>query len=264
VGKTLQFIPTATLRRCLNAGRSVLLLCVAACVTVPGVAAPATSPSLEPAPPSPQEAVWAQRVDQLVTQAARAALGDRKDVRIDVQPGRLDARLRLAPCEQVDYYLPAGQKPWGSMRVGLRCVSGTSRWNVFLPVTVKVLAPAIKARQALAAGTVLSPDMLLLDEADWAAAQASAFGRMDAVLGRTLSQALTAGATLRDTDLKRRQWFSVGDTVRVVAVGPGFNVSSEGVALSPGVEGQAARVRTESGRTLTGIATADRRVEVIL
>ena len=69
---------------------------------------------------------------------------------------------------------------------------------------------------------------------------------------------------LRDASLKKRVWFAIGEPVRVVAVGRGFTVSSEGVALSPGLEGQAVKVRTESGRTVTGLAAGQRRVEVAL
>jgi flagella basal body P-ring formation protein FlgA len=82
--------------------------------------------------------------------------------------------------------------------------------------------------------------------------------------GRTLTRPITAGAAIRQTDLKVRQWFAAGDTVRVIAAGPGFAVSGEGVAMNPGLEGQTVRVRTESGRVVTGRATGDRRVEVLL
>ena len=69
---------------------------------------------------------------------------------------------------------------------------------------------------------------------------------------------------LRLADLKTRQMFTTGDTVRIVGTGPGYAVSSEGLALGPGLEGQNVRVRTESGRIITGTATAARRVDVAL
>ena len=48
----------------------------------------------------------------------------------------------------------------------------------------------------------------------------------------------------------------------MVASGPGFALESEGQALSNGIEGQPARVRTENGRVLTGLPSGERRVEV--
>ena len=52
--------------------------------------------------------------------------------------------------------------------------------------------------------------------------------------------------------------------MKVVAVGAGFAVEREGQALTPGVEGQPARVRTESGRVLTGLPAGERRLELAL
>jgi flagella basal body P-ring formation protein FlgA len=79
-----------------------------------------------------------------------------------------------------------------------------------------------------------------------------------------LARPLAAGDTLREQDLRARQWFAAGDTVRIVAGGTGWRIDSEGQALGPGIEGQSVRVRTESGRIVSGIAVADRRVEVAL
>ena len=73
---------------------------------------------------------------------------------------------------------------------------------------------------------------------------------------------LPAGGAPRQTDLKSRQWFAAGDTVRVVASGAGFAITSDATALSHGLEGQTARVRTEGGRVLSGRPVGDRRIEV--
>jgi flagella basal body P-ring formation protein FlgA len=75
---------------------------------------------------------------------------------------------------------------------------------------------------------------------------------------------MPAGDAPRQADLKARQWFAAGDTVRLVASGPGFAISSDATALSHGMEGQPARVRTEGGRVLSGRPVGERRVEVEL
>ena len=61
-------------------------------------------------------------------------------LRMEVTVGELDRRLKLAACERVEPYIPPGSQLWGKTRLGLRCVQGVSRWNVFLPITVKALA----------------------------------------------------------------------------------------------------------------------------
>jgi flagellar basal body P-ring formation protein FlgA len=211
-----------------------------------------------------QPAPWAQRVEQLALQAAQAAIAGIPGARVEVQSGQLDPRLKLAPCDQVDIYLPTGHRAWGATRVGIRCISGPARWNVFMPLTVRVFAPAVQTTGALAAGTVLGAAHVQIQASEWSAVDSAAFARSETVLGRSLSRALPAGATIRENDLKKRQWFAVGDVVKVLAVGNGFSVASEGVALTHGFEGEPARIKTENGRTVTGTVTGERRVQVAL
>ena len=85
---------------------------------------------------------------------------------------------------------------------------------------------------------------------------------ISAVVGRTLTRAINAGQGLRQADLKVRLWFAAGETVSVVAQGNGFSVAGEGQALTAGLEGQPAKVKTESGRVLTGMPVGERRLEV--
>ena len=185
-------------------------------------------------------------------------------MRVEIEPGRLDPRLRLAPCERIEPYLPPGARPWGRSRVGLRCVQGPSAWNVYLPVTVKVFAPAWVLAGAMPAGSVLQAEHLQQAEVDWAAGPTPPLADVSRLVGRQLSRPLAAGSAVRGSDLKQRQWFNAGDTVQLVANGPGFSVSGEGQALTTGLEGQSVRVRTDSGRVLSGMPIGQNRVEVQL
>jgi flagellar basal body P-ring formation protein FlgA len=206
--------------------------------------------------------VDATAIQQQVREFALAGVRPGAAPRVEVTVGELDARLRLAPCEQVEPYLLSSAPLWGRTRIGIRCVRGPSRWNVYLPLTVKVYGPALVAARPLPVGSVISATDLAQGEVDLAEEASSALVRDHLVVGRTLARPLAAGQGLRQSHLKARQWFAAGETVEVVASGPGFRVASEAQALSQGVEGQAVRVKTESGRVLTGMPVAERRVEV--
>jgi flagella basal body P-ring formation protein FlgA len=184
--------------------------------------------------------------------------------RVEVELGVLDPRLHLAPCARVEPYLPNGMRLAGKSRIGLRCLEGTTRWNVYLPITVKIFGPALVAAQALPAGTVLAETDLRTAEVDLAEEVSPAMTQMQAVIGRSLARPMSSGQGLRQSTLKTRQWFAAGDTVAIDAVGDGFAVAGEGQALTPGIEGQPARVKTESGRIVTGMPTASRRLEIRL
>lgn len=183
--------------------------------------------------------------------------------RIEVQVGTLDPRLRLAPCTRVEPYVPAGTRLWGRTRIGLRCADGPRPWNVYLPLVVKVFGPGLTTAAALPAGHVLVAADLRAAEIDLAEG-APPLTAAEAAVGRTLARALAAGQPLRAADLRVRQWFAAGDTVQITAVGAGFRVTGEGQALGPGLEGQPARVRVESGRIVVGEPVADRRVQIRL
>src|SRR5580765_272573 len=190
--------------------------------------------------------------------------GESGGSRVEVTLGQLDPRLRLAPCQSIEPYLPPGVRLWGRTRIGLRCKVGPTPWNVYLPITVKVFGRALVVPAGAAAGSVLVEADLAEAEVDLAEEFAPALADPRLAVGRTLAQNLKAGQTLRQSHIKSRQWFVAGETVRVVATGEGFALESEAQALSNGIEGQPARVRTESGRVLTGLPSGERRVEVAL
>lgn len=198
----------------------------------------------------------------LAVEAARAAAP--AGAQVTVEAGALDARVRLAPCDHTEAFLSPGLPVWGRTRVGVRCLQGPSRWRIFLPVVVQVRAPAVVAAVALPAGAVAMASQLKLADVDWGESPSPPHGAIDGVEGRALSRAVSAGQTLHASDLRPRQWFSLGDTVRIEAAGSGFTAAAEGEALSPGFEGQPARVRTGNGRVLTGRPVGDNRIEVQL
>jgi flagella basal body P-ring formation protein FlgA len=184
--------------------------------------------------------------------------------RVEVVIGQLDPRLHLAPCQRIEPYLPVGVRLWGKARIGLRCKEGPTPWNVYLPITVKVYGQAVVMTEGAAAGAVVAAADLAVAEVDLAEEFSPAIADPKLAEGRVLAQTIRPGQTLRQSQLKARQYFIAGDTVKLVASGEGFALEAEGQALNNGVEGQPAKVRTESGRVLTGTPTGERRVEVAL
>jgi flagella basal body P-ring formation protein FlgA len=213
---------------------------------------------------TPDTAVLQQVETMARSGASAATAGQAQGVRVEVKVGKLDPRLKLAPCQHIATYLPPGLPIWGSTRMGLRCTQGAKPWNVSIPIQVSVFAQATVLKAALPAGTVLDAGQLAQAEVDIAAAPGTAVSDPMLAIGRTLVRNLPAGTALRQSDLKARQFFAAGETVRVTALGQGWQVVTEGQAVGAGIEGQPVHVRTESGRMLTARPTGDRQVEVTL
>ncbi|MBP6850526.1 MAG: flagellar basal body P-ring formation protein FlgA [Rhodoferax sp.] len=200
-------------------------------------------------------------LDQAVASARPAGAAP---LRLVVTVGALDSRLTLAPCAQVEPYLPPGMRLWGKARLGLRCTDGKARWNVFLPIQVQAFGPAWVVRGDVPVGKMLEAGDAVQAEVDWAQDNHTVLADMEMWLGQTATRALATGQTLRAGMVRAPQVFQAGAMVRVVAQGTGFAVTSDGQALSAGTLGSQARVRMEGGRILTGIVTDSRTVRVDL
>ncbi len=174
-------------------------------------------------------------------------------LRMEVSLGALDPRLRLAPCMQVEPHLPAGSRLWGRTRLGLRCIDGSARWSVFLPVTVKAFGPAWVLRDNVMAGAELKVSDALQTEADWAAEPSPVVLDPSQWVGSSAARGLLGGQALRQSMIRPAQAFAAGTQVRVIATGPGFTVTSDAQALGAGVVGQTVRVRMDNGRMTTGV-----------
>ena len=185
-------------------------------------------------------------------------------LRLDVKVGSLDSRLKLAPCGNIEPYLPPGSRLWGRTRVGLRCVDGQSRWNVSLPVTVNAFGNAWVVKGVISAGVALTEADVVEAEVNWAEEASPVIIDRALWVGQIATRQLTTGQTLRQSMVKPAQVFQAGAQVRVVAQGAGFQVSSDAQALSAGVVGQVARVRMDNGRVSSGVVLDTKTVKIEL
>jgi len=185
-------------------------------------------------------------------------------LRLEVKVGSLDSRLKLAPCGNVEPYLPPGSRLWGRTRIGLRCMDGVSRWNVSMPVTVNAYGNAWVIKGTIPAGATLTEDDVIEAEVNWAEESSPVLRDRALWVGQTTTRMLTTGQAVRQGMVKPAQVFQAGAPVRVVAQGAGFQISSDAQALSAGVVGQVARVRMENGRVSSGVVLDVQTVKIDL
>jgi flagella basal body P-ring formation protein FlgA len=153
---------------------------------------------------------------------------------------------------------------WGRTRIGLRCLDGVSRWNVSLPVTVNAFGNAWVVKNPVQQGAMVTENDVVEAEVNWAEESSSVIRDRTLWDGQIATRQLTTGQTLRQGMVKPAQVFQAGAQVRVVAQGPGFEVSSDAQALSAGVVGQIARVRMDNGRVSSGVVLDTRTVKIDL
>lgn len=183
-------------------------------------------------------------------------------LRLQIQIGKLDARLQLAACAKVEPYLPPGTRLWGRSRIGLRCVEGPRPWNVYLPVTVQAFGPAWVLNSNVRMGEALTAADASLAEIDWAETDSPVVANQPDWVGLEAARHLQAGQALRQNLLRPPQLFALGAQVKVAAGGGGFTIMSSGRAMAAGAEGANVRVRMDNGRLVSGVVNAHGVVEV--
>lgn len=213
-----------------------------------------------------ETAVLEKMAHDFVTPALADALpkDGASPLRAEVVMGSLDARLKLAPCNQVEAHLPKGSSLWGRSRIGLRCVDGPRRWTVYVPVTVKAWGPAWVLKRPVAAGDTLAQEDAEIAEVDWAEQRSGVLAVPERWVGRQAAFPLTPGLALRENMVRTPQAFAPGAQIRVQGEGGGFSISATGRALTAGMVGESARVKLPGGRVVTGVVRDAQTVELAL
>jgi len=180
---------------------------------------------------------------------------------VSISVSKLDPRLDLAACAAPQAFMPTGSRVWGKTTVGIRCTVPTP-WTVYIQAKVSVVADYIVTAAPLAQGQIVSATDLATMQGDLTTLPTGIITDAAQAIGRTVTLSLQAGSALRQDSLRSQPAVQQGQTVRLVSVGPGFQVSSEGQALTSAGEGQLVQARTQAGQMIRGIAKAGGVVEV--
>ena len=183
--------------------------------------------------------------------------------RFEVTVGQIDSRLQLAPCARIEPHLPANARLWGRVNVMLRCVEGAN-WNVSLPVTVRVFGLAFTTNRQILANEAVRESDVDLHEVELSRDPGVAVTSIQQLEQKMLARPVVAGTVLRQDWFRTLPVIMAGDMVKVIANGSGFSVTSDGQALNQATDGQTVRIKTESGRVISGTARSGRIAEIRL
>jgi flagella basal body P-ring formation protein FlgA len=196
-------------------------------------------------------------IRDFVALEARAVAG-RVEVHIDALPRSLTGR----DCATYRPTLPAGARLWGRTVIALNCIAPQS-WVAYVPINIAVHGRYLVTAQAIPGGHVLTAQDLRVAEGELTALPDGILREPGDALGLRTRVGLAADLPLTSQQLLVPPAVRQGETVKVIARGPGFAASSEGVALASARAGETVRVRMPSGQTVSGIARAGGLVELV-
>ncbi|MFM0596774.1 flagellar basal body P-ring formation chaperone FlgA [Paraburkholderia dilworthii] len=169
----------------------------------------------------------------------------------------------LAACTALEPFMPSGARLWGRMTVGVRC-SGERPWTIYLQARISLNATYYLAARAMSPGEVLTAADLVARDGDLTGLPQAIVTDPSQAIGSVTLTRVAGGMPLRRDMLKSTSAVSIGQTVRVVAAGAGFSISSEGSAMNNASPGQQVRVRTPNGQIISGIVKDGSTVEIQL
>lgn len=182
------------------------------------------------------------------------------------QPGKVSVsvkppRARLPACAALEAFAMPGSRAVGKLTVGVRCVA-PQNWTVYLPAQVRSMGTYVATVRALPAHHVLGEADLVVREGDLGALPADVASDPAALTGYRTVSGVAAGSPLRAGLVRAPLVVQQGQPTRILLVGPGFSLQSEGQALANAGRGDRVRVKTASGQVVSGIARDGQQVDL--
>lgn len=182
-------------------------------------------------------------------------------------PGRVTLSIPpIAPrgliaCDNLQAFMAPGAPMWGRTTVGVRC-TGAKPWTIYLLARVSVQATYYVAGRSISPGDVIQLTDLVPREGDLSVMPRAIVTDPSQVVGAVAENRISAGLPLRSDLIRSPQAIQLGQTVKVVAQGDGFSISTDGNAMNNASPGQQVRVKTSSGQMVVGTASGKGVVQI--
>ncbi|TWD91556.1 flagella basal body P-ring formation protein FlgA [Variovorax beijingensis] len=199
---------------------------------------------------------------------ARAAVDRLLQAQAAGLPGKVAIRVEapasdpLPACDALEAFLPRGAAAWGRVSVGLRCHSELKPWTRYVLAHVAVEGRYLVAARNIDTGQALSAGDFTIRDGDLSALPRSVVTDAAELQGVVATNRIAAGAPLRRELMRGVAVIQQGQTIKVVAEGPGYVVSTEARAMTSASAGAAVRARTVDGRMVSGVADGEGQIRL--
>lgn len=179
--------------------------------------------------------------------------------KIDIAVDEIDPRLALAPCAQMEAFLPTGATLLGRTTIGVRCNERNS-WSLFVPATITITMNMLVSSKPLQQGQVIGAGDFSIQSGE--IKQPGIITDEAQINGKVLKFSIGAGQLLKEDMFRPPYAVTQGQSVQLISERPGFKLRTEGQAMNNAAVGQAAQVKVPSGKVISGIAKSKGVVEV--
>nr|WP_279078436.1 flagellar basal body P-ring formation chaperone FlgA [Hafnia alvei] len=163
-------------------------------------------------------------------------------------------------CEMPQFSMPSSARRWGTVSVLAQCPQDKR----YLQVEVQVTGEYPVAQSPLTRGQHISPADFKMTQGRLDKLPAGSIMEISQLDSAVLTRDLAAGQTVTASMIRRSWIIKAGQSVQILAQGDGFNVTSEGKALNNAAVADSVRVRLASGQIITGKATEQGSITLLM
>lgn len=175
---------------------------------------------------------------------------------LEITTTRLDPRLRLAQCDQpLNTAFSSSSQRGSNLTVNVQC-NGSTSWNLYVPVQVKMLQDVVVLTHSLSRNSLLTASDVHIEQRDINKMLSGHFSDVNEVLGKTLTRSVAGGLGLSPRYIKSATLIKRGQEVTLLAETSGITVKMSGKALGNGAAGERIKVKNlSSDRVIEGVVT---------
>lgn len=209
------------------------------------------------AAPDPLAADIVAEVEALLRNQAQSYPAE---LQVSVEEPRL---THQESCDQLQAFLPSGQRLRPRMTVGVRCMAPQS-WTTYVQANLALLGNYYVASRAIQLGDTIGMDDLTPRDGDLLRIAPGVVFDASQVVGYIAGQRINPGSPVKASALRDPNSIQRGQAVRTEARGRGFVATGEGQALQAGSPGAQIQVKTSSGQIVTGTVLNATTVQVMM
>lgn len=166
---------------------------------------------------------------------------------LEIVPGELDPRLRLAKCQNgLSAFSPPGSRLLGNTTVGVKC-SAPKAWSIYIPMRVSLYQQAIIVKQPVRRGEVITAADIQVEKVDVSLLRGIPFKDAELLIGSKAKNTLSPGTIINSDNVCV---VCKGDSVSITASNSAIAVVMSGIALTDGSIGESIRVQNSASKRI--------------
>ena len=179
--------------------------------------------------------------------------------KVQIKIEDIDSRISLAPCAQMEAFLPAGASMLGNTSIGVRC-NEKNGWSLYIAANISTSMNMLLSSKPLQQGQIINAGDYSIQSGE--INQPGIVTEEKQIVGMVIKYSIGAGQLLKQDMFRPPYVITQGEAVQLISEGQGFRLRTEGKAMNNAAAGQAAQVKVPSGQVISGIAKSNGVVEV--